>query len=276
MHCPIVRHRHRAASCLATASASVLLAWPSPPAHADTKTWVGSAGGSWNLSTNWSPVGVPANNDTVVINPTVTTTYNITYNFDYLAGAGIDAFTLNSTGSTPVSFNQTLASSNLLATNETICDTGHATNLHSASNNSRSGTLTLGNAAGSTGSYSLSGTGSLSASNTHIGYNGVGSFSHSAATHTDTSHFLADNAGSTGSYSLSGTGSLSVNFTEYVALTGTGSFTQSAGTHTVSNFLFLAYNAGSTGSYSLSGTGSLSTNKIIFGHSAKATSTHSA
>src|SRR5688572_27517131 len=39
------------------------------------KTWDGPpTGGSWNVPTNWLPVGVPANGDTIVINGGVTGT----------------------------------------------------------------------------------------------------------------------------------------------------------------------------------------------------------
>ena len=33
-----------------------------------TKTWDGGATGDWNVSSNWSPAGVPVTGDDVVIN----------------------------------------------------------------------------------------------------------------------------------------------------------------------------------------------------------------
>ena len=32
------------------------------------KTWSGAAGASWNVATNWTPNGIPANTDAVTIN----------------------------------------------------------------------------------------------------------------------------------------------------------------------------------------------------------------
>jgi len=48
---------------------SVLLLVPlvAQDAFAVTKTYVGASVGSWNLATNWNPVGVPAPNDDVVL-----------------------------------------------------------------------------------------------------------------------------------------------------------------------------------------------------------------
>ncbi len=34
----------------------------------NSKTWVGSSGGTWNTAGNWSPSGVPASTDTVIFN----------------------------------------------------------------------------------------------------------------------------------------------------------------------------------------------------------------
>lgn len=43
-----------------------------PPARAATKTWNGSATGSWQLSSNWIPAGVPVNGDALVFPATAT------------------------------------------------------------------------------------------------------------------------------------------------------------------------------------------------------------
>ncbi len=115
--------------------------------------------------------------------------------------------------------------------------------------------LELGQNAGASGSYNLSG-GSLSvAGNEYIGYSGTGTFTQTGGTHTVTGILmLAANAGSSGTYSLSG-GSLTVGDYEAVGYCGTGSFTQSGGTHTVTA-LYLGTEAGASGSYTLSDSGS--------------------
>ncbi|MGA9753682.1 MAG: autotransporter domain-containing protein [Desulfobaccales bacterium] len=115
--------------------------------------------------------------------------------------------------------------------------------------------LELGQNAGASGSYNLSG-GSLSvAGNEYVGYSGTGAFTQTGGTHTVTGILmLGANAGSSGTYSLSG-GSLTVGDYEAVGFCGTGSFTQSGGTHTVTA-LYLGTEAGASGSYTLSDSGS--------------------
>ena len=48
-------------------SALLLVPLVAQDAFAVTKTFVGASGGNWELGTNWSPAGVPAPNDDVVI-----------------------------------------------------------------------------------------------------------------------------------------------------------------------------------------------------------------
>jgi len=98
-----------------------------------------------------------------------------------------------------------------------------------------------------TGTYDLTGTGSLSATWESIGPSGTGTFTQSSGTNTVTNDLILG-GGSTGNgtYNLSGTGSMSTN-RETI---GTGIFTQSGGIHTVANTLTIA---GSSGTYKLSG-----------------------
>ena len=86
-----------------------------------------------------------------------------------------------------------------------------------------------------TGSYNLSGTGSLSSYWQYIGYSGTGTFSQSGGTNSATYLQLGVNAGATGTYNLGGGQLLASN--ESVGNSGTGAFTQTGGTNTVSSSL---------------------------------------
>src|SRR4051812_8745462 len=57
------------------------------PSLAATKTWVSTAGGSWLTAANWSPSGVPASGDDIIIPALTNSTRSIT---------GMPAITLNS------------------------------------------------------------------------------------------------------------------------------------------------------------------------------------
>ena len=72
--------------------------------------------------------------------------------------------------------------------------------------------VTLGNSAGSSGSYNLSGTGALTARNGIIGQFGSGTFTQSGGTITlSLDLLLGAQTGGSGSYNLSGTGALSAS-----------------------------------------------------------------
>jgi hypothetical protein len=125
--------------------------------------------------------------------------------------------------------------------------------------------LILGYSAGSTGSYTLSCDGSLSAPEEVVGVGGIGIFNQSGGTNSiDSDLNLGFGTGSTGTYLLSCTGTLSVGDTEYVggnrdfAGPASGTFNQSGGTNS-SDGLAVGFAVGSTGAYALSGTGTLST-----------------
>ncbi len=127
--------------------------------------------------------------------------------------------------------------------------------------------LYLGSKSGSSGSYTLSGTGSLSAGEALIGYGGTGLFTQSGGTFTINGYgfFLGGNSGGSGSYNLSGSGSLSTG-DAHVGYDGTGLFTQSGGTFTTNGHtLFLGYDTGSSGTYNLSG-GTLNVGAVTSGN----------
>ena len=120
--------------------------------------------------------------------------------------------------------------------------------------NTINNSLYLGYNPGGSGTYSLGGTGALSAwSNESIGYSGTGSFTQSGGNNNIFwGLYLGYNPGSSGTYNLSGTGSLSA-FYQYLGYSGTGSFTQSGGTNNASWGLYLGYNPGSSGAFTQSG-----------------------
>jgi autotransporter-associated beta strand protein/T5SS/PEP-CTERM-associated repeat protein len=105
----------------------------------------------------------------------------------------------------------------------------------------------------SVGTYTLSGTSStLSAANTYVGYEGIGTFNQSGGTHTVTGELdLGHDATGNGTYNLSG-GTVSANSIS-VGYSGAGTFAQTGGTNTVTTLLDLGSQPNSSGSYSLSG-----------------------
>ena len=118
--------------------------------------------------------------------------------------------------------------------------------------------LNLGNNAGSSGAYSLSGSSYVAvAENMSVGYSGTGSFVQSGGTNNIGYWLnLGDQPGGFGAYSLSGSGVLLANSVlgcqENVGLSGTGSFMQTGGANTCS-YLAIGEYAGSSGTYSLGG-----------------------
>jgi fibronectin-binding autotransporter adhesin len=125
--------------------------------------------------------------------------------------------------------------------------------------------LYVGPSVGSTGTFNLSGTGSLSVSDAeYIGYDGTGTFIETNGTNTINGTgglVLGVDSGSTGTYTLSG-GLLSVSGNyEVVGNSGAGSFNQSGGTNTINggSGLNVGSSSGVIATYTLSG-GSLSIN----------------
>ena len=91
--------------------------------------------------------------------------------------------------------------------------------------------LVLGNNNGSSGTYSLSGSGVLSAGFETIGFAGSGSFTQSGGTNSLANYmYLGNSSGQSGTYNLNGSGLLSVAV-EYIGVSGSGTFTQSGGTN---------------------------------------------
>jgi T5SS/PEP-CTERM-associated repeat protein len=141
-------------------------------------------------------------------------------------------------------------------------------------------TLTIGNASGSTGTYNLSGSGTLTCNGTeYVGFGGTGSFNQGGGTNMALNGLIVgENAGATGSYTLSG-GTLTVsgNDAEFIGDFGAGNFVQTGGTHNTIVLYLAAEGAAAVGAYNLSGTGALNaTSAEIIGESNTGTFTQSA
>ena len=137
---------------------------------------------------------------------------------------------------------------------EFIGNSGTGNFLQSGGSNTVTGELVLGNSPGSSGTYSLGGSGLLSASYEYVGCYGTGTFIQSGGTNTIANDefqglYLGYNAGSSGTYSLGGTAQLSAP-SEYVGFdpAATALFQQTGGTNTVG-----CISVGSGGRYLLTG-----------------------
>jgi fibronectin-binding autotransporter adhesin len=133
--------------------------------------------------------------------------------------------------------------------------------------------LRLGLCTGSSGAYSLTGSGLLNANSEWIGYSSSGSFTQSGGTNLTASLYVG--YGLVGTYSLGSNGLLTASNAEYIAYSGTGTFTQSGGTNAVATSLYIAYEPHSKGAYSLT-SGSLWAESEYVGDSALGSFTQSA
>lgn len=214
-----------------------------------------------------------------------TGTFNQTGGAHTVSAGGSGGFVeIEGTASNPGAYN--LSGGSLAVTGENIYvgygRTGVFT--HSGGTNTLSGgaALNLGGVANSQGTYTLSGTGSLTVNDNgyeDVGSGGTGIFNHSAGSNTTPRLFIGDNGGN-GAYNLSGTGSLTVNGDEYIGYGGTGNFTQSGGTHTFmtpgpADAIFIGIATGGTATYTLNG-GTLNvTGTENVGYATAATFNHS-
>ncbi len=196
-----------------------------------------------------------------------------------LALAGTGNVNLGSGALLTDSASSTMSGGQLTTSNEYVGYYGAGGFAQSAGMNQISNGLYLGYNAGSSGTYTLTGLGQLSAwwdNGECVGCSGTGTFTQSGGTNAISYDlWLGYNSGSSGTYSLSGSGQLSVSIYEVVGYSGTGTFTQSGGTNTIRNTassifgLYLAYNPGSRGTYNLDG-GVLLTPGLVSGGGAAA------
>ncbi len=144
----------------------------------------------------------------------------------------------------------------LFTANHYVGSSGAGSFSQSGGSNTVSGNLYLGNNAGDSGAYLLSGSGLLSVGFTEcVGNSGSGNFTQTGGTHSAASFNVGDNAGSSGLYTLNG-GLLSSAY-QTIGSSGGGTLTQSGGNNPTT-FLTIGDNAGSIGVYNLGGSGHLS------------------
>jgi hypothetical protein len=88
-------------------------------------TCINTAGGDWNVASNWSPNFVPGSNDTAIITSGVTVTLNTPADcWDVVLGNGVSSPTLTGTGTLRVRGNFMWASGNLSGSGRIIIEPG--------------------------------------------------------------------------------------------------------------------------------------------------------
>ncbi len=249
----------------------VVLAWIclfSAPAQAVDKYWVG--GDSWwDYSSNWSltpggpgGAGQPANGDYVYLTQSDDTNRTVRYYNTLYPDAVIGNLTIGAIGAGTIGLT-IYYPQNLKSDYEQIGGDGTGWLNQSNGMNTITNDLHLG--MGGSGTYTLSGTGILSASNEEIGLRGIGEFTQSGGTNNVTNYlYLGYDSTGRGTYNLSA-GTLSAD-EEYIGIEGTGTFTQSGGWNTITSNLYLGYFfTTNSGTYELSDTGTLSANNEVVG-----------
>ena len=212
-------------------------------------------GTTLTVAAGQSIVGTDTIADPVVCQGAITASGGPINLFGGIALSGTGSVNLGSGTLTTNNAVSSISGGSLLVANQYLGTSGTASFMQSggtnsiASNGSYYGyaSLYLGYNAGSSGTYSLSGNGLLSAGSAYVGYSGIGSFTQSGGTNSMSAIFLGYNNGSNGTYNLS-SGSLSVG-TAYVGYSGIGTFTQSGGTSNIGSLVL------GDGTYSLSGNG---------------------
>src|SRR5262245_51663115 len=222
-------------------------------AHAITKTWAGSDGGSYSTPGNWSPSGLPGTFDSLVVDVgTVASPYDINFDVD----ASVSQLTvatnpLNFPGATrtlSLTSTSTVTSSRALIIGRTGTGTANAA-LTSSLAQLNAPYAVLGLSSGSVGTlnltggtFNVSGTGAFS--DLLIGDSGTGSINVSdgadvtVAGDTD----LATFGGAVGNISVTGAGSTWTNTGSVGFLKGTGTINiANGGSLSATGGLFLTF-----------------------------------
>lgn len=220
-----------------------ILAFAASNAQGSSYHWTTTAG-DWSLPNNWGGTEPTASDDAYIDN---NGTVEITFpgevcHFLRLGGEGMDKSGVVH-----------MSGGGIAETAAYIGDLGKGTFIQSGGVNAISQILYVGCSIGYDGTYTLSGTGQLSADTEYIGNNGNGFFNQSAGSNQVAHDLYLGYSLGLGIYNLSGTGQLSAS-NEIVGNLGPSIFNQTGGTNTVSNSLTVGF--GST--YTLSGSGSLS------------------
>ncbi len=248
------------------ATAAVLLALLAQPAQADNY-WVGPNPNTlWTTANNWSSAGEPVTGDEVFLISATNKSaiYNTTLSpalaWLYVDASGGATFTLTQTANT------------LIADQENIGVSGKGQVVQSGGTNTiiYYGSLQLGFNSGSSGTYTLSGGGSLSAFEQDIGTNGSGLFTQAGGNNTVGEFlFVGQNPGGVGTYILSGGQLQAVN--EFIGHLGTGTFIQQRnGTNIVHALVLGTASSSGNGTYTMQG-GNLQASAVSVGEGGKGT-----
>jgi len=228
----VVRPRARRwLACSAALAVPYLLA---STAFCAQKTFVGPNNGLWGTAANWSPAGVPANGDTVLIAPTAAGGITVLFQSVYSA-PGIAQLKIDAPKAGNVVLSEMTGNNDALVAGSEIIGfgpegAGTAQFTQRVGTNDVTGALVIGANAKSRGLYSLGG-----------GTNSVSTLT------------LGDaDAASSGSYKLSVSGVLQASSDEVIGNKGTGSFSQSGGANTTQGKLVLGNQASGNGTYTLS------------------------
>ena len=186
-----------------------ILAIVSEPAAAASDNWIcsnnGRLYGFWEEKTCWDLARTPTDADTVTINTVggALTTVGIDNNTGAAYAGSLTIDTINPAPS--VTLNQSGGSLTVTG-NEEVGFTGPNGNYNlSGGSNDVGGTLTIGNSPYATGSYNISGTGSLSAGEEIVALYGTGNITQSSGSNQDYGDLtLATGYDSHGTYTLSG------------------------------------------------------------------------
>ena len=223
---------------------------PAIAVDAATRTYNG-ASSNWNDTTKWVGGILPIAGDIAVLSPTAgSVTVSLNINPPSLLG-----FTLDASGANYITFQQ-VANPVIVTGLEIIGDTGRATYVQSGGTNS-SNSFYMGGNIGSSGTYSLSGSGQLNVTtNAYVGYQGSATFTQLGGTAAvngggNNGLFIGFAYSSGATYNLSG-GNLTVaNGMEHIGYGGTATFNQSGGVNSVgSNGITIGYYG--SGTYNLS------------------------
>ena len=247
-----------------TFAAAAILLSSSPAARADV-TWTlsATATGDWSVATDWSGLGGPNSSTNADIYNGGTATITQT-------GEACSSLYLgDSAGSGSI---QMMSGSLTVAWSIDVGNSGNGNFSQTGGTNTVSSEVDLGMGTNGNGSYSLGGSGLLSAGGEDVGdsSSSTGSFTQTGGTNAISGTlWLGYWSASSGSYNLS-SGSLHASW-EDVGELGTGNFTQTGGTNTVSSEVDLGNDKGISGSYSLGGSGLLSAGGEDVGYSSSST-----
>lgn len=215
----------------------------------------------WHTAGCWEDTGtVPAPTDEIFVSPV--NAANTFLRFDGITGAqSVQSLNIDSGGPETIDLVQTGGS--LTVTSYAILGGyGFGTFTHSGGTHAVN-ELYIGHFNGGSGTYNLSGSGSLTAATENVGVDGTGSFFQSGGTHAVNTLLLGNNIGGSGNYYLIG-GNLTAG-SEIIGLSGTGFFNQDSGANTVTSSLTLGSGSTGNGSYDLN-SGSLTATAVTLGY----------